>query len=56
MVCAGAKHGEAWVKKLVANGAIICATTEQAQDLAPKVEAYAAAGKVEGGSFAPFGS
>jgi redox-sensitive bicupin YhaK (pirin superfamily) len=56
MVCAGAKHGEAWVKKLVANGAIICATTEQAQDVAPKVEAYAAAGKVEGGSFAPFGS
>ena len=55
LVCTGEPHGEKWVKYLVANGAIITATPEEAQELAPKVEAMAKAGKSPGGSFAPFG-
>jgi redox-sensitive bicupin YhaK (pirin superfamily) len=55
LVCTGEPHGEQWVKLLVANGAIIAATPEEAQELAPKVEAMAKAGKMSGGSFAPFG-
>jgi redox-sensitive bicupin YhaK (pirin superfamily) len=46
-----------WVKKLVANGAVIAATREEAQALVPQIEAMSAAGKAdeEEGSFAPFG-
>jgi hypothetical protein len=53
-VCSGEKIREPWVKKLVANGALIAANEEQARELAPKVEDMAKSGK-EGGSFAPFG-
>jgi redox-sensitive bicupin YhaK (pirin superfamily) len=55
LVCTGEPHGEKWVKLLVANGAIIAATPEEAQELAPKVAAMSKAGKMPGGSFAPFG-
>lgn len=54
LVCSGEKIGEKWVKKLVANGAIITANQQQAKDLAPKVETISKSGR-EGGSFAPFG-
>lgn len=55
LVCAGERIKEKWVKKLVANGAIIAATEEEAKEIAPKVEAMSKSGK-EGGSFAPFGA
>eukprot|EP00539_Tryblionella_compressa_P000481 CAMPEP_0178748158 /NCGR_PEP_ID=MMETSP0744-20121128/8736_1 /TAXON_ID=913974 /ORGANISM="Nitzschia punctata, Strain CCMP561" /LENGTH=302 /DNA_ID=CAMNT_0020401503 /DNA_START=124 /DNA_END=1032 /DNA_ORIENTATION=- len=55
LVCSGELNKEHWVKKLVASGAIIAASEEEAKELAPKVEAMSAAGKQEGGSFAPFG-
>jgi redox-sensitive bicupin YhaK (pirin superfamily) len=54
LVCVGEKHSEAWAKKLVANGAVIAATPEEAREIAVNVELYAKAGK-EGGSFSPFG-
>jgi len=54
LICTGEKNNEKWYKKSVANGAIITATPEEAQELAPKVEAMSKAGKA-GGSFAPFG-
>ncbi|CAB9519075.1 pirin domain protein [Seminavis robusta] len=54
LVCTGEPHGEKWAKKLVANGAIIAATAEEARALAPSVETMAASGKA-GKSFAPFG-
>jgi redox-sensitive bicupin YhaK (pirin superfamily) len=55
IVCVGEKHGEVWVKKLVANGAVIAATPEQAREIATKVEGMATRGKGEEGTFAPFG-
>ena len=55
LVCTGEPHREKWAKKLVANGAIITATPEEARELAPHVEAMSIAGKAEGGFFAPFG-
>jgi len=55
IVCTGESHKESWAKKLVANGAVIAATPEEARTIAAQVEKYAAAGMGEGGSFAPFG-
>jgi len=57
LVCTGERIGEPWSKKLVASGAVIARTPEEARDIAAKVEGYAAAGKQQGGggSYAPFG-
>ena len=55
LVCFSEKIGEQWAKKLVASGAIITATKEEARELAPKVEKMSKNGKAEGGSFASFG-
>ena len=55
LICVGERMQEPWAKKLVASGAVIAATPEQARDIASQVETYAAAGKSQGGSFAPFG-
>ncbi|KAG7356725.1 DNA repair REX1-B [Nitzschia inconspicua] len=38
LICTGERIGESWAKKLVANGAIIAATPEQARAIAFKVE------------------
>ena len=57
-VCTGQRNDdekEPWAKKLVANGAIIAKTAEEARAMAPKVEEMSKSGKQEGGSFAPFG-
>ena len=56
LVCTGEPHGEKWVKKLVANGAIIATTEGAARALVPKAEAMAKAGLKNGGSFAPWGA
>lgn len=55
LVCSGMPIGEPWVKKLVANGAVIAANREQATGFVENIEAMSKAGKAEGGSFAPFG-
>jgi redox-sensitive bicupin YhaK (pirin superfamily) len=55
LVCTGEPINEKWVKKLTANGAIIAATEDEARSLVPSVDAMSAAGKVENGSFAPWG-
>jgi redox-sensitive bicupin YhaK (pirin superfamily) len=55
MVIVGETIDEPWAKKLVANGAVIAASPDEAREIATQVEAYAAAGKQKGGSFAPFG-
>ena len=55
MVIVGETIDEPWAKKLVANGAVIAASPDEAREIATKVEGYAAAGKEQGGSFAPFG-
>jgi redox-sensitive bicupin YhaK (pirin superfamily) len=54
LVCVGEPHGEPWAKKLVANGAIIAATADEARDIASQVEGYSQNGK-ETGNFAPLG-
>jgi redox-sensitive bicupin YhaK (pirin superfamily) len=55
VVATGERIGESWAKKLVANGALIAATPEEARNLALKVDAMSKAGLEKGGSFAPFG-
>lgn len=55
LVCSGERIEEPWFKKLVADGAIIAKSAEEARSFVPQVEAMSKAGKVEGGSFAPFG-
>jgi len=58
LVCVGETIGEPWYKKLVASGAVIAKSEQEARDIASKVEGYAAAGKSgsPGSSFAPFGA
>jgi redox-sensitive bicupin YhaK (pirin superfamily) len=55
VIATGERIGESWAKKLVANGAIIAATSEEARAFAPKVEAMSESGIKNGGSFYPFG-
>ncbi|KAL3931645.1 MAG: hypothetical protein SGARI_004154, partial [Bacillariaceae sp.] len=55
VVCTGERIGESWAKKLVANGALIAATPQEARELAPKVAAMSKEGLEGDGSFAPFG-
>ena len=55
VVCTGERIGESWAKKLVANGALIAATAQEARELAPKVAAMSREGLEGTGSFAPFG-
>jgi redox-sensitive bicupin YhaK (pirin superfamily) len=55
VICTGDRIGESWAKKLVANGALIAATAEEARKLAPKVAAMSKEGLEHSGSFAPFG-
>jgi hypothetical protein len=55
VICTGERIGESWAKKLVANGALIAATAEEARKLAPKVAAMSKEGLEHSGSFAPFG-
>ena len=47
MVIVGETIDEPWAKKLVASGAVIAASPDEAREIATKVEGYAAAGKVE---------
>jgi redox-sensitive bicupin YhaK (pirin superfamily) len=55
LVCVGEKIDEPWYKKLVANGAVVAQSEDEARAIATQVETYAAAGKGETKSFAPFG-
>mmetsp|Transcript_3348 Transcript_3348/g.6112 ORF Transcript_3348/g.6112 Transcript_3348/m.6112 type:complete len:321 (+) Transcript_3348:64-1026(+) len=55
LVCVGEKIQEPWCKKLVANGAIIAQTEDEARAIASNVEKYAKSG-LDGGSFSPFGT
>jgi len=55
LVCVGEKIQEPWYKKLVASGAVIAKTVEEAQEIATKVQEYAKKGKATG-DFAPFGA
>jgi redox-sensitive bicupin YhaK (pirin superfamily) len=55
LVCVGEPIHEPWYKKLVASGAVIAKSEEEARAIAKKVETYAANGKGETKSFAPFG-
>lgn len=56
LVCLGEPIGQPWVKKLVANGAVIAQNEEEARAIAEKVEIYAENGKTGPiKSFAPFG-
>lgn len=51
LICVGERIEEPWFKKLVANGAVIAASSEEARQIAERVERYAAAGKQEAGTF-----
>lgn len=55
LVCVGEKIGEPWFKKLVANGAVIAKTAEEARDIASQVEKMSKEG-LSSGNFAPFGA
>jgi len=55
LVCVGEPIREPWYKKLVASGAVIAKSEEEARAIATKVDSYAANGKGETKSFAPFG-
>lgn len=56
VVATGERIGQSWAKKLVANGAVIAATPEEARTLAESVQAMAESGlNKDGGSFFPFG-
>jgi len=55
LICTGERIGESWVKKLVANGALIAATSEEAKELATKVSVMSKQGLEDTGSFSPFG-
>ena len=57
LICVGERIKEPWYKKLVANGAVVAQSEQEARDIAAKVEEYAKAGKSDSdsASFAPFG-
>ena len=54
LICVGEKIEEPWFKKLVANGAVIARTPEEAREIASRVEGYSEEG-LSSGNFAPFG-
>jgi len=55
LLCVGEPHQEPWVKKLVASGAVIAQTEDQARTVAAQVEGLSKQGK-ETGDFSPFGT
>jgi len=54
LICVGEQVKEPWFKKLVANGAVIAKSPEEAREIAQRVEEYAATGKTSG-CYGPFG-
>lgn len=54
LVCVDEKIGEPWFKKLVANGAVIAKSAEEAREIASRVEGYSKNG-LSNGNFSPFG-
>jgi len=55
LVCTGEKIGEAWRKLLVANGAVIAKSVEEARAIAVEVEKASKEG-LASGNFSPFGA
>ena len=54
LMCTGERMKDVWCKKLVANGAIIAATPEEAREIAVQADGCSKRG-LAGGSYAPFG-
>lgn len=55
LICLGEKIQEPWYKKLVANGAVIAKSEEEAREIASRVDISSKKGLVNG-NFAPFGA